>query len=41
MGQNKYLNVHYDDLIHPKPVDTRSGDEIALDVIQRLDLKVN
>lgn len=40
MGENKRLSVRYSDIIYPKPVDSRTGDEIALDVIQRLDLKV-
>lgn len=39
-GQNKIINVRYTDLMHPKEIDTRSGDEIALDVINRLGLKV-
>lgn len=32
------LNVHLMDVIHPKPVDNRSGDEIALDVISKAGL---
>ena len=40
MGDNKRLTMRYVDMIHPQPVDTRTGDEIALDVIQRLNLKV-
>lgn len=40
MGDNKRLTVRYEDIINPKPIDTRTGDEIALDVIQKLKLKV-
>ena len=37
---NKRLQNRYVDLLKPKKVDNRSGDEIALDVITRLNLKV-
>lgn len=40
-GQGKALTARYYDLIHPKEIDPRSGDEIALDVINRLGLKVD
>lgn len=40
IGDNKKLNARYTDLIYPKPIDKRSGDEIALDVISNLGLKV-
>lgn len=39
-AQNKYLRKSYFDVVHPQPIDTRSGDEIAEDVINRLGLKV-
>lgn len=40
-AENKQLTKRYMDIIRPKPVDTRTGDEIALDVITRLGLKVD
>lgn len=40
-AQNQRLSQRYIEIIKPKTVDTRSGDEIALDVISRLGLKVN
>lgn len=39
-GQGKTLTITYNDFIHPKPVDNRTGDEIALDVIHNLGLKL-
>lgn len=39
-AENKKLVKRYIDIINPRPVDNRSGDEIALDVINRLGLKV-
>lgn len=39
-GQGKTLTITYNDFIHPKPVDNRTGDEIALDVINNLGLKL-
>lgn len=39
-GQGKTLTVTYDDILHPKPVDNRTGDEIAVDVITTLGLKL-
>ena len=39
-GHGKTLTVTYEDYRHPKPVDDRTGDEIALDVINRLGLKL-
>lgn len=38
-AENKHLSVRYKDIIQPKKIDTRSGDEIALEVINRLGLK--
>lgn len=40
-GQNKVLNVRYFDLVNPPKDETRSGDEIALEVINRIGLKIN
>lgn len=40
-AQNKCLNIRYAELIDTKPVDTRTGDEIAEDVIARLGLRFN
>lgn len=34
----KYMTLRYYDVINPKPVDSRSGDEVAADVIMRLGL---
>ena len=39
-AQRKTLTVRYEDVIHPKPVDNRTGDEIAEDVIKRLGLRI-
>lgn len=39
-GQGKTLSITYDEYKHPKPVDNRTGDEIALDVINKLGLKL-
>ena len=36
--QNKYLNKPLYDIIYRKEEDTRTGDEIALDVIERAGL---
>lgn len=36
--QNKFINVSYNDLLKPKKIDTRSGDEIALDIFERAGL---
>lgn len=41
MGENKTLNVRYYDLIKQEKNDDRTGDDIALDLINRLGLKVN
>lgn len=39
-GENKRLTMRYTDMLKPVHRETRSGDEIALDVISRLGLKV-
>lgn len=38
--QQKYLTQHLRDMLHPKPQDTRSGDEIAADVIKAAGLEL-
>lgn len=40
MGENKRLTKRYAEALQPQKIDNRSGDEIALDVINRLNLKV-
>lgn len=40
MGENKRLTKRYAEALKPQKIDNRSGDEIALDVIKRLNLKV-
>ena len=35
-----YLSVSYTDIIHPKPKDERTGDEIVADVIMGAGLKI-
>ena len=35
-----YLAVSYTDIIHPKPKDERTGDEIVADVISSAGLKI-
>lgn len=37
---SEYVEDQYTDLAYPLPVDPRSGDEIAEDVIRRLGLEV-
>ncbi len=38
--KGEYIEAQYADLAYPLPVDPRSGDEIAEDVIRRLGLEV-
>ncbi len=38
-GQGKTLTVDYREYRHPKPVDTRTGDEIVTDVMKNAGLK--
>lgn len=38
MADNKRISRTYNEIIHPKPEDKRTGDEIALDVMQRAGL---
>ena len=35
-GDNKRLSQRFYDILRPTPQDTRSGDEIALDIIEKL-----
>ena len=35
-----YIKAHYDDIVNPKPQDTRTGDEIAEEIIQKCGLEV-
>lgn len=35
-GENKTLTKSWLDIIDPKPVDNRSGDEIAMDFVRRM-----
>ncbi len=39
MPQNKYVSASYADLLKPKKMDNRSGDEIVADVMKRGGLK--
>lgn len=38
-GQQKQLTKRWSDIAYPKPVDKRSGDEIALEVIKKAGLR--
>lgn len=38
--QSKYINVTLRDVLHPRQQDTRSGDEIAADVIKAAGLEL-
>lgn len=40
LAQGKHMTVRYSEAAHPAPVDDRTGDEIAADVIARLGLEV-
>lgn len=35
-----YMSTKFDDVIHPKPVDDRTGEEIVADVINKIGLEV-
>ena len=37
---DRYLSLSYMEVIHPKPVDNRTGDEIVEDIIRRAGLTV-
>jgi hypothetical protein len=36
---NKQLRYTLEEVIHPKPVDNRDGEEIAIDVMEKAGLK--
>ncbi len=40
MSQGSYTVARFYDIINPKPIDTRSGDEIAADIIKRAGIEV-
>lgn len=35
-----YLSTRYDDIIHPKPVESRTAEDIVADVVQKAGLKI-
>lgn len=37
---DRYLALSYNDIINPKPVDERTGDEIVSDIVCKAGLKV-
>ena len=40
MGGGSYITVKLADVINPKPVDNRAGEEIAADIIKRAGIEV-
>ena len=40
MSQGSYKAARFYDIINPKPVDNRSGNEIAADIIKRAGIEV-
>lgn len=36
--QNSYITTTFDEIMHPEKIDTRSGDDIAADVIKNAGL---
>lgn len=40
MGGGSYITAKLADIINPKPVDNRTGDEIAADIIKRAGIEV-
>ena len=40
MSQGAYAAARFYDIINPKPVDNRSGNEIAADIIKRAGIEV-
>ena len=40
MSQGSYTTARFYDIINPKPVDNRSGEEIATDIIKRAGIEV-
>lgn len=39
-GGGSYMAVKFEDIINPKPVDNRTGEEIAADIIKRAGIEV-
>lgn len=37
---DRYLALSYNDIINPKPVDERTGDEIVEDIVRKAGLKI-
>ena len=40
MGGGSYITAKFADIINPKPVDNRAGEEIAADIINRAGIEV-
>ena len=40
MGGGSYITARFSDIINPKPVDNRNGEEIAADIIKRAGIEV-
>ena len=40
MGGESYITAKYEDIINPKTVDNRTGEEIAADIIKRAGIEV-
>ena len=40
MGGGSYITANLADIINPKPVDNRTGEEIAADIIKRAGIEV-
>ena len=40
MGGGSYITAKFADIINPKPVDGRTGEEIAADIIKRSGIEV-
>lgn len=40
MGGGSYITANFYDIINPKPVDNRTGEEIAADIIKRAGIEV-
>ena len=40
MGGGSYITAKFADIINPKPVDNRTGEELAADIIKRAGIEV-
>ena len=40
MGGGSYITAKFPDIINPKPVDNRTGEEIAADIIKQAGIEV-